>query len=324
MTDEGFRFQPFVIPQTEFQQPSVNAMSVDVEDYFHVEALKDNYNIDMWSGLEHRVEKNTHQVLDLFSETNVKATFFTLGWVAQQYPALIRRMADEGHEIGSHGLEHKRIHTQSRSEFQADIRKSKNLLEDTGGQAVKGYRAATFSITEETLWAYEILTDEGYAYSSSIYPVKHDLYGMPSAPRQPFRPLGPHGALVEYPLPTIRIAGRNWPGGGGGYFRLLPYAYAKWAVRRVNNELNLPFMFYFHPWEVDPDQPRPDTMSAKSQIRHYSNLDKMEQRLRRLLSDFSWGRVDQVFTLHGDTEVLPGKVDTGFPSGNTAMQKLRV
>lgn len=274
-----------------------NAMSVDVEDYFQVEALKATYDRSDWEGVDARVEVNTNRILDLFGAHDVKATFFTLGWVAQRFPSLIRRMADEGHEIASHGFDHQRIFEQTPDVFRGDIRRTKKILEDTSGQAVTGYRAATFSITERSLWAHEILAEEGHAYSSSIYPIKHDLYGMPHMPRAPFW-ANASQTLAEYPMPTLRMVGQNIPGGGGGYFRLLPLAYTKWAIRRFNRSVNAPFMFYFHPWEVDPDQPRVRGLSAKSRLRHYINLSKTEPRLTELLQAFSWGRVDEVYNDH--------------------------
>jgi polysaccharide deacetylase family protein (PEP-CTERM system associated) len=229
----------------------------------------------------------------------VKATFFTLGWVAERHPDLIRRILAAGHELASHGFAHFRASDQTPEEFRADVRRTKRLLEDTGGSEVQGYRAASFSIGADNLWAIEVLAEEGYRYSSSIYPVRHDHYGMPDAPRFPHRPVGARGVL-ELPISTVRFAGRNLPIGGGGYFRLAPYAAFRWALRRVNRDDGMPAVFYFHPWEIDPDQPRPDGLSAKTRFRHYLNLGRMERRLAAMLADFAWDRIDRVFLLSED------------------------
>lgn len=272
----------------------INAMSVDVEDYFQVQAFAGRVGREQWEGFEPRVERNTDRVLGVFDDAGVRATFFTLGWVAERHPALIRRMVDAGHELASHGFEHIRVFDQTPDAFRADVRRTKDLLEDIGGTEVRGYRAATFSIGESNTWAFDVLAEEGYAYSSSVYPVRHDLYGMPNAPRFRFRPKGANG-IDEYPITTIRLFGRTLPCGGGGYFRLLPYAVSRWAMARVNRVDGQPCIFYFHPWEVDPEQPRVAGLSAKSRFRHYVNLDAMEGRLRRLTGDFAWDRVDRVF-----------------------------
>jgi polysaccharide deacetylase family protein (PEP-CTERM system associated) len=270
-----------------------NAMTVDIEDYFQVQAFASTVDRASWDNWPRRVEANTDRVLGLFSDHGVKATFFTLGWVAQRHPSLIRRIVDEGHELASHGMAHFPIFDQTPEQFRADVRATKKLLEDTGGVAVKGYRAASFSITKATLWALPILAEEGYAYSSSIYPVVHDFYGIPDAPRFAFKPQ-PQG-ITEIPLTTVLLFGRNFPCSGGGYFRLLPYALSHWAFQRVNARDQKPCIFYFHPWEVDPDQPRPSGLPLKSRLRHYVNLKRMEPRLRRLLGDFAWTRMDQLF-----------------------------
>jgi polysaccharide deacetylase family protein (PEP-CTERM system associated) len=270
-----------------------NAMTVDVEDYFQVQAFASTIDRASWDNWPRRVEANTERVLGLFSEHSVKATFFTLGWVAQRHRSLIRRIVDEGHELASHGMAHFPVFDQTPDQFRADVRQTKQLLEDIGGVPVKGYRAASFSITKATLWALPILAEEGYAYSSSIYPVVHDFYGMPDAPRFAFKPQ-PQG-LTEIPLTTVLLFGRNFPCSGGGYFRLLPYALSHWAFRRVNARDQKPGIFYFHPWEVDPDQPRPPGLPLKSRLRHYVNLKRMEPRLRHLLGDFAWTRMDQLF-----------------------------
>jgi len=271
----------------------VNAMSVDVEDYFQVQAFADRIARADWDSLPCRVERNVDRLLALFGEAGIKATFFTLGWVAQRYPALVRRMVAEGHELASHGWDHTRADSQSPDAFRADIARTKRLLEDLGGVAVTGYRAATFSIGPRNPWAFGVLAEEGYRYSSSIYPVKHDLYGDTSAPRTPFHPQDL--PLLEVPMTTAQWFGRNFPCSGGGYFRLLPYALSRLNMRRVNRHDGQPCVFYFHPWEIDPDQPRQDRISARTRLRHYTNLGRMEGRLKRLLADFAWDRMDRVF-----------------------------
>lgn len=271
-----------------------NAMTVDVEDYFQVSAFERYIAREDWQRLPHRVERNTDRVLALFAEHGVKATFFMLGWIAERYPALLRRIVDTGHELASHGYAHVRVTGQTPAEFYEDIQRSKQLLEDISGTAVRGYRAASYSIGAANLWALEVLQRAGYTYSSSIYPIRHDLYGMPQAPRFAFRPQG-EGGLLEVPVTTVTIAGQKLPCGGGGYFRLLPYALSRWAMRRVNERDGQACVFYFHPWELDPEQPRVPGIDYKTRFRHYLNLNRMEQRLRALLRDFRWERMDRVF-----------------------------
>ncbi len=278
----------------------VNAMSVDVEDYFQVQAFSNRISRADWDGCECRVETNTNRILDLFGEAGIHATFFTLGWVAERYPQLVRRIVADGHELASHGFAHYRADEQTPEAFRADIRATKQMLEDIGGVAVRGYRAATFSIGAKNLWALDILGDEGYAYSSSVNPIAHDNYGMPDAPRFAFHP-NPASSFEEYPITTLRVGNRNLPCGGGGYFRLLPYALSRWAMRRVNTVDEQPCIFYFHPWEVDPDQPRIAGISMKTRFRHYLNLRRMEPRLRALTRDFTWDRIDRVFASTGDS-----------------------
>lgn len=273
--------------------PIRNAMTCDVEDYFQVQAFEEVIARDTWNHLPSRVEANTNRVLDLFAQANIKATFFTLGWVAERFPALIRRIVAEGHELASHGMDHVRANHQDRMTFRTDVGDAKALLEDIGGIPVQGYRAASFSIGEQNLWALEVLAEIGYRYSSSIYPIKHDLYGMPGAPRFAFHPF-PGSEFTEIPVTTVELFGKRLPCGGGGYFRLLPYAVSRAALRRINTEGGA-CMFYFHPWEIDPDQPRQSQAPLKSRFRHYTNLRHMEAKLTRVLSDFSWGRVDDVF-----------------------------
>lgn len=271
-----------------------NAMTVDVEDYFQVSAFEPYIRREDWERLPCRVEDNTHRILDIFAEHGVAATFFVLGWVAERYPLLVHRIIKDGHELASHGYSHIRATEQTRQEFFEDVSRTKKILEDIGGCSVRGYRAASYSIGIKNLWALEALQEVGYEYSSSIYPIKHDLYGMPQAPRFLFYPNGDDG-LVEIPVTTVNVGGRRMPCGGGGYFRLVPYPVYRWALQRVNNHEGQPGMFYFHPWEIDPAQPRPEGLNLKTRFRHYLNLNKMEARLRSLLSDFQWGRMDNVF-----------------------------
>lgn len=275
-------------------QPVINAMTVDVEDYFQVSAFESHIDRSQWDSLPHRVERNTQRILDLFGQHQVKATFFTLGWVAEHYPQLIKRIVDEGHELASHGCQHIRVTEQTPEQFRQDVRVSKAILEDLGGQTVVGYRAASYSIGAKNLWALEILQEEGFQYSSSIYPVKHDLYGMPDAPRFAFRPDNAP-KLLEIPITTLNTFNRNLPCGGGGFFRLYPYQFSKWAYRYINTSEKQPGIFYFHPWEIDPDQPRQENLSFKTRFRHYLNLGRMQDRLNRLLNDFAWDTMRNVF-----------------------------
>jgi polysaccharide deacetylase family protein (PEP-CTERM system associated) len=278
----------------------VNALSVDVEDYFQVQALAGVYPRSGWDACESRVERNTQLILDLFAEAGVRATFFTLGWIAERHPGLIRRIAEGGHEVASHGYSHVRVDTQQPDEFREDVHKSRRILEDVSGTPVRGYRAATFSVGPHTPWAWRVLEEEGYAYSSSVYPVARDFYGVPDAPRIAHAPEGA-SRLIEIPISTVRLANRNWPCGGGGYFRLLPYELSKAAIRHVNAVEGAPAVFYIHPWELDPGQPRPAGAPLKSRLRHYTNLSKTQARLRRLATDFSWDRIDRAFRLEGAT-----------------------
>jgi polysaccharide deacetylase family protein (PEP-CTERM system associated) len=270
-----------------------NALTVDVEEHFQVAAFEQQIERDAWEIHPSRVARNTNQVLDVFAGRGVRATFFTLGWVAERNPQLIRRIVSEGHELASHGYDHTRAIKMDRETFHADVLKTRHILEDLGGVAVRGYRAPSYSIGASNLWALDVLQEAGYLYSSSIYPIRHDLYGMPEAPRFAFR-IRP-GAILELPVTTIEVGGRNLPAGGGGYFRLLPYGLFRWGLQRVNQRDRQPGIFYFHPWEVDPDQPRVEGAPLRSQFRHYLNLKSTEARLGRLLSDFEWGRMDEVF-----------------------------
>jgi polysaccharide deacetylase family protein (PEP-CTERM system associated) len=273
--------------------PIRNAMTVDVEDYFQVQAFADCIDRSHWDAFPRRVDRNTNRILDLFDAAGVKATFFTLGWVAQRFPALIQRIVADGHELASHGWDHTRVDSQDPEAFRADVRRTKALLEDTGGVAVNGYRAATFSVGARTMWAFPILLQEGHIYSSSINPIRHDLYGMPDAPRVPFRPVA--DGVMELPMTTVRLLGRNWPCSGGGYFRLLPTVLYRTGLGLVNRHDRQPAIFYFHPWEIDPGQPHIKNAGWKSRLRHYTNLDRMEADLERLLRDFAWDRMDRAF-----------------------------
>lgn len=276
------------------QPAMINAMSVDVEDYFQVSAFEPIIKRQDWDSMPCRVEQNTHRVMDIFDQHNVKATFFILGWVAERYPSLVKRIVADGHELASHGYQHTRVTEQTPDEFRADVTRTKAMLEDMGGVKIRGYRAASYSIGASNLWALQILEETGHEYSSSIYPSHHDLYGMPGAPRFQFRPNGDDG-LIEVPVTTFTMGKRRFPCGGGGYFRLFPYPLYRWAVNKVNGQDGESSMFYFHPWEIDPEQPRQQNISAKTRFRHYLNLERMESRLHRLLNDFQWDRMDRVF-----------------------------
>ena len=274
--------------------PVRNALTIDVEDYFQVSAFAPHIDRADWPRLECRVEANIERILLLLERRRIHATFFTLGWIAERYPAMLRRVAQAGHEVASHGYGHLRASEQSPAQFAEDVRRSKAILEQLTGQAVLGYRAPSFSIGAANLWAFDILQQAGYRYSSSIYPIRHDHYGMPASPRFAWRPRGPHGVL-ELPVSTVRLRGRNWPAGGGGYFRLLPYVLSRWLLRRINSLDGQAGIFYFHPWELDPGQPRPPGLGARTRFRHYLNLGRMEARLARLTHDFAWDRMDRIF-----------------------------
>lgn len=273
--------------------PSItNALTIDVEDYFQVSAFAPHIARSSWDTRECRVERNVGRILEMLGECQIKATFFTLGWIAERYPALVRQIVDAGHELASHGFGHERASDLSEAEFFEDITRAKAVLEQTGGVEVRGYRAPSFSISERNLWAFDCLQRAGYCYSSSIYPIAHDHYGMPDAPRyaHQVRP-----GLIEVPITTLRFLNRNFPSSGGGYFRLFPYAMSRWMLGRVNAVDQQAGVFYFHPWEIDSAQPRIDGIGSKTRFRHYVNIDRMEDRLRRLMRDFHWGRMDQIF-----------------------------
>ena len=274
-------------------EPTIaNALTIDVEDYFQVSAMAPYIPRSRWDHCECRVERNVERILALLQRHQTQATFFTLGWVAERYPQLVRQIVDQGHELASHGYGHERASDLSREAFTQDIVRAKHLLEDIGGRAVLGYRAPSFSIGTGNLWAFDCLQASGHRYSSSIYPIKHDHYGMPDAPR--FAHAVADG-LIEVPVTTLRLAGRNLPSSGGGFFRLLPYALSRWMIRRVNAHDRQSAIFYFHPWEIDPQQPRVPGIDLKTRFRHYVNLSRMERRLDALLGDFRWGRMDQIF-----------------------------
>lgn len=268
----------------------VNALSVDVEEWFQVGAFERVIARDEWDGLASRVEDNCARVLDLFAAAGVKATFFTLGWIAARRPALVRRIHEAGHELASHGWDHARVFTLGAGAFAEDLARSRAALEDAAGMPVRGYRAPSFSIDARTPWAFEVLAEQGYAYSSSVAPVVHDHYGWREAPRFAFRPLA-DSPLLELPVTTAEWAGRRLAAGGGGFFRVLPYGFTRAAVRQVN-ALGQPAMFYFHPWEIDPAQPRVAEAPLRSRLRHYTGLAGMEAKLARLAREFAWGRVD--------------------------------
>ena len=268
-----------------------NALTIDVEDYFQVSAFAPYIPRSEWGNRECRIEQNVDRILHLLDDYGARATFFTLGWIGERHPQLVRRIVDNGHELASHGFAHQRASEQSPEAFFSDIQLAKIVLEDTCGTEVRGYRAPSFSIGPANAWAFECIERAGYHYSSSVYPVRHDHYGTPDAPRFTH---DVHEGLLEVPVTTMRLFGRNWPAGGGGYFRLMPYAMSRWLLRRVNRVDQQPAIFYFHPWEIDAAQPRVPGIDVKTRFRHYLNLDRMERRLRQLLFDFEWRRVDEV------------------------------
>jgi polysaccharide deacetylase family protein (PEP-CTERM system associated) len=272
--------------------PITNALTIDVEDYFQVSAFAPYIRRDDWDARECRVEGNVARILEMLAEREVKATFFTLGWIAERYPAMVRRIVDAGHELASHGYGHERASDLDHAAFSQDVERAKKLLEDLAGAEVRGYRAPSFSIGTGNLWAFDALARAGYRYSSSIYPIRHDHYGMPDSPRFAYR-VG--SGLLEVPVTTLRVMNRNLPSSGGGYFRLLPYALSRWMLQRVNREDREPAVFYFHPWEIDTGQPRIAGINARTRFRHYVNIGRTEGRLHRLLRDFRWGRMDQIF-----------------------------
>ena len=269
----------------------VNGLSVDVEDWFQVGAFEGVIDRANWDGLSDRVERNVAVILDMFAAAEVKATFFTLGWVAQRHGPLMRQIVDAGHELASHGWDHERVFRLDRHSFARDLERSRKVLEDASGQRITGYRAPSFSIDQRTPWAYMALAEQGYDYSSSVAPINHDHYGWRDAPRFAFKPL-PWSDLIEIPVTTAHFAGRRLAAGGGGFFRVLPYGFSRWAIRQVNREEQRPAVFYFHPWEIDPEQPRVTGASLRSRVRHYTNLGVMADKLDQLIREFAWGRMD--------------------------------
>lgn len=274
----------------------LNAMSVDIEDWFQVGAFETVIDRGDWDQLEHRVEQNTQAVLSLFDEAEIKATFFILGWVAERYPALMRQIIAAGHEIANHGYDHARVFTLSPDQFRADLDRSRKLLEDSSGQRVIGYRAPSFSIDQRTPWAHEILAEQGYEYSSSVAPIRHDHYGWAGSPRFAWKPVVQSG-LIELPVTTVNAGGRMLAAGGGGFFRLLPYALYQQSIRKMQRDDGHGAIFYFHPWEIDPEQPRVRDAPIRSKLRHYTNLKGMRAKLLRASQDFKWGRVDELAAL---------------------------
>jgi polysaccharide deacetylase family protein (PEP-CTERM system associated) len=270
----------------------VNALTIDVEDYFQVSAFAPYIARSDWDRRECRVERNIERILELLAEHDTRATFFTLGWIAERYPQLVRAIVAQGHELASHGYGHQRASEQTEGEFFDDIARAKAILEDLSANAVVGYRAPSFSIGQANLWAFDCLQRAGYRYSSSVYPIRHDHYGMPDSPRFAHRL---DNGLLEVPVSTVRLFDRNWPSSGGGFFRLLPYALSRWMLRRVNSVDGKAAIFYFHPWEIDVGQPRVAGIDAKTRFRHYVNIGRMEARLQQLLADFRWGRMDSIF-----------------------------
>ena len=294
-----------------------NALSVDVEDYYHVSAFERYVRQDQWTSYPSRVANNTRRIIDILEEHGVTATFFILGWVAEREPTLVREIYRRGHEVASHGYNHRRVTTQTRTEFRDDIRRSKSLLEDLTGATVSGYRAPSYSISLNCLWAFDELVESGYRYDSSVFPVRHDFYGIPNWPRFPFyvvkksneewipdntgspcdmKSTGNGSRLLEIPITTARVAGRNMPIAGGGYFRLFPYFVTHWGLQQINSAENRPFVFYLHPWEIDPDQPRMTGIGIKTRFRHYLNLHSTEQRFRNLLMDFKFSPLSTLIT----------------------------
>ena len=304
-----------------------NVLTIDLEDYFQVHVFSRVIKFEDWDKYESRIERNTHRLLEILQGSGIghraegigseltpnhsglaphgeaRATFFVLGWLAERYPKLIKEIHNHGHEIACHGYAHRLISNQSKDEFKNDVRKSKAILEDITGEEVVGYRAPSYSITQKSQWALEVLAEEGFKYDSSIFPIHHDLYGMPEAPRFPFiislNGGSNNGTLIEFPISTVRFAGLNFPISGGGYFRLFPYAAIKRGLERINRVEGMPFIFYIHPWEIDPDQPRINSISRKSRFRHYVNLYKTESKFKKLLTDFDFCSIKELLELDG-------------------------
>ncbi len=302
-----------------------NALSIDVEDYYQVSAFESVSPLESWHGFESRVERNTEKILDILEDESVRATFFILGWAADKCKGLAKNIAERGHEIASHGYWHRRVYNQTRAEFREDVRKAKSLLEDQTGTEILGYRAPSYSISQKSIWAFDELAEAGYVYDSSVFPIRHDLYGMPFWPRFTFSverledgnwaPAenqnsfsmgsskgGDAVCMLEIPITTLKLLGRNFPLAGGGYFRLFPYAATQWGLKRINEKEGKPFVFYLHPWEVDPNQPRMKGAAAKSRFRHYLNLTKTEPRFKKLLKDFEFAPIREAILDFSATE----------------------
>jgi polysaccharide deacetylase family protein (PEP-CTERM system associated) len=273
----------------------LNAMTVDVEDYFQVSAFEPVVPRTEWVSMESRVVRNTERILDLLAEADARGTFFVLGWVAERFPRLVSQIVARGHEIASHSHWHQLVYAQTPGEFRADLRRAKQALEDAAGVSVTGYRAPSYSITKRSLWALDVLIEEGFRYDASIFPIHHDRYGIPGSPRHPYRVVRPAGEIVEVPGATVRLGPVNLPVGGGGYFRMLPYAWTRWGFTRINADERRGAVFYLHPWEVDPDQPR-IAAGRLSRFRHYRNLSQTEARMVRLLADFRFTTLGEVLS----------------------------
>jgi polysaccharide deacetylase family protein (PEP-CTERM system associated) len=274
----------------------VNAMSVDVEDYFQVSAFDRVVSRANWETIDSRVVRNTHRLLELFDRAGVRSTFFVLGWVAERYASLVRAIASAGHEVASHGYDHQLLYLLTPRQFREDVRTAKQVIEQATGLPVLGYRAPSYSVVHSSLWTLDILIEEGYAYDTSIFPVHHDRYGIPDAPRHAYSIERSSGTIVEMPASTVRLGGANLPVAGGGYFRLLPYAWTRWGISRVNRTEERPVVFYLHPWEIDPDQPR-FKVGFTTRVRHYTALDRTEDRLKRLMSDFRFDTIAAVLKI---------------------------
>jgi polysaccharide deacetylase family protein (PEP-CTERM system associated) len=278
------------------RQPIRNALTVDVEDYFHVSAFANNIKKEDWESHKPRVEENTYRLLDIFADSGARATFFVLGWVAERYPHLVKEIMARGHEVACHGYSHELVYQQRPEEFRSETVRALGILEDISQAPISGYRAASFSITQKSLWALDILAETGFIYDSSMFPIHHDRYGTPDALDAPHRLKTPGGYdLVEFPLSTVKVFGQRLPVSGGGYFRLYPYAFTRAALRHINKRMQQPFVFYLHPWEIDPEQPAIKT-TWLSQFRHYNNLHKCERRLGQLVTDFEFLTVTEVLT----------------------------
>jgi polysaccharide deacetylase family protein (PEP-CTERM system associated) len=288
----------------------INAMTIDVEDYFHVSVFDGLVARDRWARLESRVCDNTERLLRIFEDSRITATFFILGWVAERFPSLVARIADMGHEVASHGYAHRLVYDQTRSAFRDDVRRAKDLLESAAGCRVDGFRAPSYSVTPRTLWALDVLIEEGYRYDASIFPIRHDRYGIPLSPRHPYVLPRESGVLVEVPASTVRVGPLNLPVAGGGYFRILPYSWTRWGIARINEREHRPAIFYLHPWELDPLQPRLGA-GLMGRFRHYRNLEKTETRLRQLLWDFRFAPLRQI--LAGVQAEVPAQAAPSLP-----------